>query len=394
MSKHHSRTNYLKSIQITGFRVRQIYSNFPIAVKIFQNHVLFHYIESMKFIDYGIGINEPTFIVAEISGNHGGNKEVCFELIRQAKNVGANAVKFQTYTAETITLNTDAIDFLLPKDSPWGKYNSLFDLYSEAFTPWEWQAELFEYARQLELVPFSSPFDLSAVDFLESIECPIYKIASPEINHIPLLERVSKTGKPIIISLGVASKADLDLALETIRDTNQNEVALLHCETSYPAENENANISQIAYLRESYPYLIGYSDHTHGSLTGLAAVSSGAKIVEKHLVLNASKETVDSFFSSTSDAFGEYVKSIREVEKVLGKPLFRDGGTVNTIRNKRSIYPRKEIIKGELLDSTMITVVRPGLGIHPKFINHLIGKRAKRDLHIGERISLSDFEDS
>jgi len=346
-------------------------------------------------IEYsGINNFEGTLVVAEISANHKGDLDKAKALVRAAKDAGADAVKFQTYTAETITLNSSSGDFLLPTESPWIKFGTYFELYLDAFTPWEWHSELFNLATELDLIPFSSPFDESAVEFLESLNCPIYKLASPEINHTPLIESIARTGKPIWISLGTASEYDLVLAISTFRQISQSEIVLMQCETSYPAEESNSNLSMLSRLSKEFNFSVGYSDHTVGILAPVVATALGAKVIEKHLTDFDDDPSVDEFFSLKPDQFAKMVEQIRATEGMLGKQEFRSrGGANSTQRNQRSIYPSTDINAGELFSAENLKIVRPGLGLAPKMLVNLIGKRASRFIKAGERIKAEDVLD-
>ena len=334
-----------------------------------------------------------TFIVAEVSGNHSGDLDVCKRLIREAKLAGANAVKFQTYTPNTLTLNTDSEDFLIPLESPWAHYGNQFALYQDAHTPWDWHPELFEYAHSLNILAFSSPFDETAVDFLESLGCPIYKLASPEINHLPLVKRIAQTGKPIIMSLGIATELELDEAISTFQKYSSAEIGILHCDTNYPAPISNANLNQIKYLIQKYDHLIGYSDHTLGYSAAAVAVALGAKIIEKHIRIDdSSVESPDHFFSTNEEDFKIMIEMIREVEDLIGIASFRQESGFEDFAIRRSIYPACDIEFGQIITQDMIKIVRPGYGIKPSKIGNIVGSVAKRKIRLGERISEQDFE--
>jgi len=340
------------------------------------------------------GLTESgTFIVAEVSGNHGGDLDLCKRLIWEAKLAGANAVKFQTYTPDTLTLNTDSEDFLIPPESPWAHFGSQYALYKDAHTPWEWHHELFEYASSLNILAFSSPFDETAVDFLESLHCPIYKLASPEINHLPLVKKIAQTGKPIIMSLGIATEAELDDAIGTFQRYSSAEIGILHCDTNYPAPIYNANLSQITYLKEKYSHIIGYSDHTLGNSAAAAAVVLGAKIIEKHIRSDESEsKSPDHFFSTSEKDFTAMTELIREVEILIGSASFRQKQGFENFAIRRSVYPACDIDSGETITKEMLKIVRPGYGPSPSRLNNIIGSIAKRKIRLGERISEKDFE--
>ena len=332
------------------------------------------------------------FIVAEISGNHNGDLNEAVELINIAANVGANAVKFQTYTPETISLDSDKADFLLPESSPWIAHKNYFDLYKAAFTPWEWHSKLFAHAIEKGLVPFSSPFDETAVDLLIDLDCTIFKLASPEINHLPLIRKIASTSKPIVISLGVANEIDLENALFEFRSISDAEITVLQCETKYPSELQDTNLNLLSILKKKYDVRIGLSDHTIGSTAAIAATALGASMIEKHLVKKGTN-SVDSFFSADEEQFTTLVRNIREAESVLGNAVFRDFPTTNeALRSKRSIYPIRDISVGELFSYENIRVIRPGFSASPALIRNFLGKKAKRNIEKGERISLGDIQ--
>jgi len=336
--------------------------------------------------------NNSTFIVAEVSGNHAGKIENCIELIHAAKYAGADAVKFQTYTPSTLTLNVDMPDFIIPSSSPWAEYKTQYALYGRAYTPWEWHPTLFKVAGDLGLVAFSSPFDETAVDFLETLDCPIYKLASPEINHIPLIHKIAKTGKPMIMSLGIATEDELDRAILEFSNISEAKMGILHCDTSYPATIADSNLRQIVYLKQKYSHSIGFSDHTLGADAASVSVALGATIVEKHIRIGTGENSPDTFFSTEREEFKEMVARIRTTEKLIGTQKFRQTEDSKDFAIRRSIYPVCEIAKGVIVQEGMLKVVRPGFGIPPEFISELVGSVAKRLISKGERISMNDFD--
>jgi pseudaminic acid synthase len=332
------------------------------------------------------------FVIAELSANHNGSLATAIDTIKAAKRAGADAIKFQTYTADTLTLDCDKDDFLIKGGTIWdGK--TLYDLYKEAYTPWEWHSKLFEVAKEEGLVCFSSPFDKSAVDFLETLHCPIYKIASFEITDIPLIEYVAKKGKPIIISTGIASYEDILLALETCRKVGNNNITLLKCTSSYPAPVAEANLAMMQQLAIDFMVKIGLSDHTLGSTVPVIATVLGAEVIEKHFILDRSIGGPDASFSMNEIEFTAMVKAIREAEVAVGKTSYELTNKQKEGRVfSRSLYPNCNIQKGETITKDNIRSVRPGSSLHPIFFNDIIGKKAKRDIQFGERISLDDFE--
>lgn len=347
----------------------------------------------MSTFDHFPTNSRKVWIVAEVSGNHAGRLDNCIELFKAAKYAGADAVKLQTYTADTLTLNVNQSDFSIPSNNPWASFKTQYELYESTFTPWEWHSQLFELAEDLGLTCFSSPFDESAVDFLETLNCPLYKLASPEINHLPLIRKIALTGKPVIFSLGVATKLELDLAISTFTKTSSAPIAILHCDTTYPAPIANANLRQISQLKRDYPFLIGYSDHTLGTDAATVAVALGAQLIEKHIRLEKSENSPDSFFSTEVESFKEMVQKIRYTEDSLGSATFRQNESSKDLSTRRSIYPVCDIKKGQLISPDMLKIVRPGYGIDPRYISNLIGTRAKRQIYRGERIGLEDFEE-
>ena len=332
------------------------------------------------------------FVIAELSANHNGSLATAIETIRAAKRAGADAIKFQTYTADTLTLDCDESDFVIKGGTIWdGK--KLHDLYKEAYTPWEWHAQLFEVAKEEGLVCFSSPFDKTAVDFLETLHCPIYKIASFEITDIPLIEYVAKQGKPIIISTGIASYDDIHLAVETCRKVGNDNITLLKCTSSYPAPVAEANLAMMQQLAIDFKVKIGLSDHTLGSTVPVIATALGAKVIEKHFILDRSIGGPDASFSMNEIEFTAMVKAIREAEVAVGTSSYELSPKQVAGKDfSRSLYVAEAINKGDIITEATIKSVRPGFSLHPKHLPEILGKTAKRDLKKGERISLNDFE--
>ncbi|MFT6632374.1 MAG: pseudaminic acid synthase [Bacteriovoracaceae bacterium] len=336
-------------------------------------------------------LNEKCFIIAELSANHNGNLNTAIETIKAAREVGADAIKFQTYTADTITLDCKKDDFKI-KGTVWdGKY--LHDLYKDAYTPWEWHAELFRIAREEGLECFSSPFDFTAVDFLEKLNVPAYKIASFEITDIPLIEYVAKKQKPIILSTGIASKDDIDLAIQTIKNTGNNQIALLKCTSSYPAPIEEANLSMIQQFEKDYGVLSGLSDHTLGIVAPVVAATLGAKIIEKHFILDRAIGGPDASFSLNKEEFAEMVKAVRAAESAVGVADYSISEKSKAGRVfSRSLYFCTDLKKGEIIDEKSIRSVRPGHGLHPKHFAELIGKKLSRDVSLGTATNWDLFE--
>lgn len=335
-----------------------------------------------------LGPGFPSFVVAEISGNHGGDIERALEIVRAAKRAGADAVKLQTYTADTITLNSDRQDFLLPYDSPWSSEATLHQLYAKAHTPWNWHQQLFDEARRQEITIFSSPFDESAVDLLEKLGAPAYKIASPEITHIPLIRRVAKTGKPIILSTGISNLVDIELAIETLRSEGARQIMVLKCTSAYPAPPHESNLRTIPDIVKRFGVLSGLSDHTLGSAGAIAAVALGASLIEKHFTLNGQHETVDSFFSSNESDFRKMIEDIRMVEASLGQISYDIAQSArSSLNGRRSLYVSASIKAGEVFTPENIKCVRPSHGLHPKYFFEIIGRTAICDLSLGDRLT-------
>ncbi|EQC43336.1 pseudaminic acid synthase [Bacteriovorax sp. Seq25_V] len=335
----------------------------------------------------------PAYIIAEMSGNHNGDINYAIEIIKKAKEAGADAVKLQTYKASTITLDSNKEDFLLPKDSPWAGSKNLYSLYEEAHTPWEWHKKLFKVAHEVGIDIFSSPFDETAVDLLESLNTPAYKIASPEINDLQLIKKVALTNKPIILSTGLATVEDIELAIKTLEDNGCYQYAFLKCTTAYPAPLDEINLATIPEIRKRYNCIAGLSDHTLGIEVPIASVALGAKIIEKHFTVDKSNTGVDSFFSLDFVEFKQMVSSIRKVESAIGVANFDlTKSSKNNLRGKRSLYVSKNIKKGELLTPNNIKSVRPGLGLAPKYFDSVLNKPVKRDLEFGERLKLEDID--
>lgn len=328
-----------------------------------------------------------TFIVAELSANHGHKLEVALESVRAAKEAGADAVKIQTYTADTITLNCDAEDFRV-KGTLWDG-RTLYDLYQEAYTPWEWHQAIFDEAKKCGLICFSTPFDKTAVDFLEDLGNPIMKIASFEITDIPLIEYAAKKGKPMVISTGIAMPEDIELAVKTCKNAGNDDITLLKCTSSYPAPIDAANLMTMVDMKQRYGVKVGLSDHTMGYDVAVAAVALGATLVEKHFILDRSIGGPDAAFSMEIGEFAAMVKSIRNVEKAIGEIVYpTDPSKIKGREFSRSLYIAKDIKSGEKFTEENVRSVRPGYGLHPKYLPEVLGTIAARNLKIGERFSM------
>lgn len=334
-------------------------------------------------------MKNSVFVIAELSANHGGKIEIAKETIRAAKRTGADAIKLQTYTADTITLDSDKEDFLIKGGTIWDD-RRLYDLYKEAYLPWEWHAELFETAKEEGLVCFSSPFDKTAVDFLENLNCPIYKIASFEITDIPLIEYVASKGKPVIISTGIAEYEDIQLAVDTCRNAGNNDITLLKCTSSYPAPIEEANLVMMRRFAKDFGVKVGLSDHTLGITVPVVSVAMGATVIEKHFILDRSIGGPDASFSLDEQEFTAMVAAVRQAEKAVGVETYQ-----LTEKQKagkafsRSLYVAEDIKKGEIITEQNVRSVRPGFGSHPKYFRDVAGKPSPRAYSKGDRFDIS-----
>jgi pseudaminic acid synthase len=331
-----------------------------------------------------IGCDGPPFVIAEMSGNHNQSLERAFAIVDAAGNAGAHAIKLQTYTADTITLDVHKREFRIDdEDSLWnGK--SLHDLYKQAYTPWEWHAPIMRRAKERGLICFSSPFDETAVDFLETLCVPAYKIASFENNHLPLIRKVAATGKPLIISTGMATLGELDEAVRTARSAGCANLVLLKCTSTYPASPENTNVMTIPHLRTLFGCEVGLSDHTMGIGAAIAAVAHGATVIEKHFTLSRADGGVDSAFSLEPAELAMLVVETGRAWLSLGKVTY---GPTEAERKslvfRRSLYVAEDMRAGEAFNAQNLRVVRPGSGLHPRFYEQLMGKRVIRDVDKG-----------
>jgi pseudaminic acid synthase len=328
----------------------------------------------------------PVLIIAELSANHNGSLETAIETIKAAKRAGADAIKLQTYTADTMTIDSHKDDFII-KGTIWEGKN-LYQLYQEAYTPWEWHETLFNVTKEEGLVCFSSPFDKTAVDFLVNLNVPAYKIASFEITDIPLIEYVASKGKPVIISTGIATQEDIELALDACYRMGNKDVALLKCTSSYPAPIEEANMVMIKDMAERYGVITGLSDHTMGLTVPVVAICFGAKIIEKHFILDRSIGGPDASFSMTEEEFTEMVKAVREAEKAIGVVDYSLSEKQKKGRDFcRSLYVVKDIKEGELITEENVKSIRPGFGMHPKYYKEVMGTVATRNWDRGDVFS-------
>jgi len=345
----------------------------------------------MNIGDFKINQTSPVFIIAELSANHNGSLDNALATIKAAKRAGADCIKLQTYTADTITLDSDQEDFVI-KGTIWDG-QKLHSLYKEAYTPWEWHEEIFRVAEEEGLICFSSPFDNTAVDLLESLNSPAYKIASFEITDIPLIEYVASKQKPVIISTGIAQQEDIELALDACHRMGNYDIALLKCTSSYPAPIEEANMCMVKDLAERYQVISGLSDHTLGSTVPIVATAFGAKIIEKHFIIDRAIGGPDASFSMNEAEFTAMVKAVREAEKAIGKVDYTL--TEKQAKGKdfsRSLYIAENVKAGEIFTSKNVRSVRPGFGLHPKYYHQVLGKIANVDMEKGTRLSFDLIE--
>ncbi len=342
----------------------------------------------MKIANFTIDQNSPVFIIAELSANHNGSIKTAIETVRAAKRAGADCIKLQTFTADTITLDSNKEDFKINQGTLWdGQY--LYDLYKSTHLPWEWHKELMEVAKEEGLICFSSPFDPTSVEFLETLNVPAYKIASFEITDIPLIELVASKGKPVIISTGIAEEKDIELALDACKRMGNNNIALLKCTSSYPAPIDEANMCMVKDLANRFNVISGLSDHTLGATVPVVATVFGAKIIEKHFILDRSIGGADASFSMNESEFTEMVKAVREAESAIG--IVDYSLTEKQKKGKdfcRSLYVVEDIKVGDVISEKNLRSIRPGFGAHPKYLSQVLGKEIKKDLKKGTPFDL------
>jgi len=341
----------------------------------------------MIIADRSIGTDVPPFIIAEMSGNHNRSLERALKIVEAAANTGAQALKIQTYTPETMTLDLDESEFYISDIENQWSGTSLFNLYRDAYTPWEWHKPIFDRARELGMVPFSTPFDDSAVDFLESLSAPCYKIASFENTDLPLIRRVAATGKPVIISTGMATITELGEAVQAARDAGCKDLILLKCTSTYPAEPENTNLTTIPHLQELFNCEVGLSDHTMGVGVSVASVALGATVIEKHFTLNRADGGVDSTFSMEPKEMEQLVLETKRVWQALGQVSY--GPTEaekKSIRYRRSLYVVEDLSAGDVLTAKNIRSIRPGLGLPVKYLDIILGRRVNQVVKKGTAV--------
>ena len=338
-----------------------------------------------------IGDSEPPYIIAEISANHNGKIENAFDIIEMAKRSGADAVKMQTYTPDTITLNSKKPDFMI-NEGLWAG-NSLYDLYSKAYTPWEWHAELFEHAKRQELTIFSTPFDFSAIELLEKLNAPAYKIASFECIDLPLIRAAASTGKPLIISTGMANESEINDAVETALKFGSGELALLHCVSGYPAPAQEYNLLTLKDMREKFGVTVGLSDHTLSNTTAVAAVALGATLIEKHVTLDRSGGGPDDSFSLEENDLEDLCTVTKTAWEALGKVNYeRTEAEKGNVKFRRSLYFVRDLKQGDIITQDCVRSVRPGFGLAPKHLDVIIGTKLNRDVSANTPVKTEVFE--
>lgn len=347
-------------------------------------------IPAIDVAGHRLGPADPPLIVAEVSGNHNGSLDRALEIIDAIAGSGAQAVKFQTYTADTITIDSDRPEFRISSDHPlWGGSN-LYQLYTQAHTPWDWHAELFRRAREHGLIPFSSPFDASAVDLLESLDAPLYKIASLEIGDLPLLRRVARTGKPVILSNGAASLGDIDTAVRTIRAEGNDQIVVLACTSSYPAAPSESNLRTIPVLSDAFGVQVGLSDHTMGIGAAIAAVALGACVVEKHVTLRRTDGGVDADFSLEPHELAALVAESRTAWEALGSPVItQTSSEAESLRLRRSLYVVEPVRAGDVVTPENVRSIRPAGGLEPEHFQTVMGRRFTVDCEAGTPLTWS-----
>ena len=337
-------------------------------------------------------ISDKILVIAEMSANHGHNINIAKETIKAAKDAGADAIKLQTYTADTITINCKNEYFKINSGTIWDG-RTLYDLYKEAYTPWEWHKELMDYSNELGLICFSTPFDKTAVDFLENLNVPAYKVASFEITDIPLIEYIASKGKPIIISTGIATLSEIDDAVTACRKVGNDQIILMKCTSSYPAKVEDANLLTMKNMKDTFNVEVGLSDHTLGVTVPVVSVALGAKVIEKHFILDKKIGGPDASFSLDKDEFRLLVDSVRQAEKALGHVDYElTEGKKKSREFSRSLFVVKDIKRGELITEDNVRSIRPGYGLKPKYINLILGKKARFDLEKGTPLSWDILE--
>ena len=337
---------------------------------------------------FKLGIGRPPLIIAEMSGNHNGSLERALEIVEIAAKAGAHSLKLQTYTADTMTIDKSDGEFFIADENSLWRGESLYALYEKAYTPWEWHKPIFDRCRELDMIGFSTPFDPNAVDFLEALDVPCFKIASFENTDLPLIARVARTGKPIIISTGMATVAEIDEAVRTARDNGCKDLIILKCTSNYPASPESSNLATIPHMRELFDCHIGLSDHTMGIGAAVAATALGAVAIEKHITTKRTDGGVDSAFSLEPDELAALVRETSTAAASIGKVAYGPSASeCSSLVFRRTLYIVEDIKAGDVLTTSNLRAIRPGLGLPPKFIDVLLGKRVNRNVLRGTAMS-------
>jgi len=330
---------------------------------------------------------DGTFIIAELSANHGGELQIALDTIKAAKEIGADAIKIQTFTADEHTLDCDKDDFIVKGGTLWDG-RKLYDLYDEAHLPWEWHKPIFDYAKEIGITCFSAPVSKKSVDFLETFDVPLYKIASFEITDYELIRYIAKLGKPLILSTGIASIEEIQDAVDICRSEGNEQIIVLKCTSAYPAALEEANLKTIPNIAQTFGVSSGFSDHTLGITAPIVAVTLGAKVIEKHFILDKSIGGPDAGFSLDKEEFKQMIQAVRDTEKLLGKVDYSlTDKKKHSRRFARSLYVAKDIQEGEVFTEAHIRSVRPGYGAHPKFLQDFIGTKATKNYEFGDRLN-------
>ncbi len=332
-------------------------------------------------------------IVAEVSANHNKNINNVIKIIKSAKKIGVDAIKIQLYKPDEITLNVKSPDFNIKKSNTWGKKKSYYNLYKKGATPYNWYSKLKNICDKNKIILFSSVFDLKTVDFLEKNKCPIYKIASPEITDLPLISKVAKTRKPIFISTGLASKKDIELALKILKKNKCNKIVVMKCTSAYPAPINEINLKTMQNYEKKFKVKTGFSDHTLGETASIVATTLGARVIEKHIMLNKKTKSLDSFFSLSVNEFKNFVNKIKDTKKCIGKVNYEiTSSALKNLDGRKSLYVSKDIKKGQYFSEENIKSVRPSYGLHPKYFFKILNKRCKKNMRKGERLTLSTIK--
>lgn len=345
----------------------------------------------MKEINIGgilIGPNHKPFVIAEMSGNHNQSLDKALSIVDAASEAGAHAIKLQTYTPDTLTIDVSHNEFLISDPKSLWSGRSLYDLYKEAYTPWEWHKAIFNRAKERNVICFSTPFDDTAVDFLEELDVPAYKVASFENNYLPLLKKIAATGKPVIMSTGISTLADIELAVKTLKENGCTQLVLLKCTSTYPATPANTNLATIPHMAAMFDCHVGLSDHTMGTGVAVASVALGARVIEKHFTLDRSEGGVDASFSMEPSEFKTLVLETERAFEGIGKVQY--GILPDEMKSKtfkRSIYVVKDIHKGDILTEENIRIIRPGLGLEPKYFGNVLGKTINRSVQKGTALT-------